>query len=147
MPFCKNCGSRISKFDKELCPVCGQKKPLEGARSDTVEITTELDVHDKDVRKTYQLHFRLNTFLYFGLLGWTGLGFFYLKFKKLGLIWLLSNLLVLGGLITLFIFVISPTNWLTYASPVAIVYLINIGVGVFFLCKNDLKDGNGEFIR
>ena len=31
MPYCKNCGARITKFEKDICPVCGQKKPLEGA--------------------------------------------------------------------------------------------------------------------
>ena len=62
MPYCKNCGARITKFDKDLCPVCGAKKPLEGAHSDTIEITTELNVHNKEARKEYEIHFRLNTF-------------------------------------------------------------------------------------
>ncbi len=147
MPYCKNCGARITKFDKEICPVCGTKKPLVGAHSDTVEITTELDIHSKDARKEYDIHFRLNTFIYFLFLGWTGAGFFYLEFKKLGWIWLASNLVLIAGLIVAFIFAISPTNWLTYVAPFAAAYLINIGVGVFYLCKSDLKDGNGEFIR
>lgn len=147
MPYCKNCGARITKFEKDICPVCGQKKPLEGAYSDTVEITTELNVHDKKQREGYQIHFRLNTFIYFAFLGFTGAGFFYLRFKKLGLIWLLSNLVVLGGLIALFALTISPTNWISYVAPVAIIYLINMGVAVYFLVKSNIKDGNGEFIR
>ena len=147
MPYCKNCGARITKFEKDICPICGQKKPLEGAHSDTVEITTELNVHDKKQREGYQIHFRLNTFVFFIFLGWTGAGFFYLKFKKIGLIWLLSNLAVLAGLMVLFAWTISPTSWISYLAPVAIIYLINIGVGLFFLFKNDVKDGNGEFIR
>ena len=57
MPYCKNCGSRITKFDKEICPVCGEKKPLDGAVSDTVEITTELNVKDKNIGKIYKGHF------------------------------------------------------------------------------------------
>lgn len=147
MPYCKNCGARITKFNKDICPVCGAKRPLEGASSDTVEITTELDIHNKETRKVYDIHFRLNTFIYFIFIGWTGAAFFYLKFKKLGLIWLLSNLAVIAGLIVAFIFAISPTSWITYVAPVAVVYLVNCGVGVYYLCKNDLKDGNGEFIK
>ena len=147
MPYCKNCGARITKFEKDMCPVCGQKKPLEGAHSDTVEFTTELNIHNKEKRGDYQIHFRLNAFVLFAFVGFTGAGFFYLKFKKLGLIWLASNLVVLGGLIALFALTISPTSWISYVAPVAIIYLINMGVAIYFLVKNDIKDGNGEFIR
>lgn len=147
MPFCKNCGSRITKFEKDICPICGAKKPLEGANSDTVEITSEFDIHSKEGKKAYDVHFRLNAFVYFSFLGWTGAGFFYLKFKKMGLIWLLANLAVIGGFIGLFIGLIGPTSWLTYTAPFAVVYLINIGLGIYYLVKENNKDGNGEFIR
>ena len=147
MPYCKNCGSRITKFDKDLCPVCGTKNPLEGSHSDTVEITSELKIHDKENRGEYVPHFKLNAFIYFTFLGWTGLGFFYLRFKKMGFIWLASNLLVLGGLILLFTLTISPTNWISYVAPVAVIYLINIGVALYFLFKDNVKDGDGEFIH
>ena len=147
MPFCKSCGSRISRFDKELCPICGTKKPLEGASSDTVEITTELDIHNKDSKKVYNGHFRLDTFLWFMLLGWTGAGFFYLNFKKRAIIWLIANLIVIGGLLALFGILIGFNNWIVYVAPFAAVYLINIGVAIYYLCKRDVKDGNGEFIH
>lgn len=147
MPYCKNCGSRITKFDKDLCPVCGQVKPLEGAHSDTVEITSELDIHSKTGREEYKPSFRFNAFIYFTFLGWTGAGFFYLKFKKLGFIWLAANIAVLAGLTLLFIFTISPKQWITYVAPFAAVYLINIAVALFYLFKSNLKDGNGEFIH
>ncbi len=148
MPYCRNCGARITKFEKEICPVCGTKYPLDGATSDTVEITSQLNVHQKDTKKVYDVHFRLNTFIWFTFLGWTGAGWFYLKFKKIGAIWLAANLLVLGGLMALFaLVVLEPTAWLAYLAPVSIVYLVNIGVGIFYLCKTNLKDGNGEFIR
>ena len=147
MPYCKNCGSRITKFDKELCPICGQKKPLEGASSDTVEITTELDIHDKDSKKVYAGHFRLDTFLWFMLLGWTGAGFFYLQFKKRAIIWLVCNLVLIAGLVVLFGFLIGFNQWIVYVAPFAVIYLINIGVAIYYLCKRDVKDGNGEFIH
>lgn len=147
MPYCKNCGSRITKFDKEFCPICGQKKPLEGASSDTVEITTELDIHDKDSKKVYAGHFRLDTFLWFMLIGWTGAGFFYLQFKKRAIIWLVCNLVLIAGLVVLFGFLIGFNQWIVYVAPFAVIYLINIGVAIYYLCKRDVKDGNGEFIH
>lgn len=147
MPYCRNCGSRITKFDKDMCPVCGTKKPLEGVSSDTVEITSELDIHSKEGKKQYQAHFRLTAFMLFAFIGWTGAGYFYLKFKKLGLIWLFSNLVVLLGLGALFVLLIGYKEVIGYFVSPAIVYLVNIIVGIFFLAKKDIKDGNGEFIR
>ena len=147
MPYCKNCGARITKFEKDLCPICGQKHPLEGATSDTVEITTDLKIHDKNRQEKYKAHFRLDTFLLFLFVGFTGAGFFYLNFKKRGLIWLICNLVAIAGLTVLFIFLLSPKSWITYVAPFAAVYLVNIGVGVYYLCKTDIKDGNGEFIH
>lgn len=148
MPYCRNCHTRITKFEKDICPVCGTRNPLDGASSDTVEITSQLDLGEKANRKIYKAHFRLNTFIWFLFLGWTGAGFFYLNFKKRGLIWLLCNVAVLAGLIALFAFVVLDyKNWLAYAAPVSIVYLANIGVAIYFLCKKDIKDGNGEFIH
>ena len=147
MPYCKNCGARITKFEKDLCPVCGAKKPLEGASSDTVEITTEINVHDKSTRQVYDAHFRLTTFILFSLVGFTGAGLFYLKYRKYGLMWLATNILVLGGLIALFGLLISFTSWIPYVASVSIIYLINIASGICFLVKKDIKDGNGEFIR
>lgn len=148
MPYCRNCGARITKFEKDICPVCGTRNPLDGANSDTVEITSQLDLGQKANRKIYKAHFRLNTFIWFIFLGWTGAGFFYLNFKKRGIIWLLCNLVVLGGLIALFALAITGAkNWLSYAAPVSIMYLVNIGIGIYYLCKKDIKDGNGEFIH
>ena len=52
MPVCRHCGTRITKFDTDRCPVCGELNPLEGVTSDTVEITTEIDLSD-ELKKTY----------------------------------------------------------------------------------------------
>ena len=147
MPYCKNCGARITKFEKDICPVCGQKKPLEGASSDTVEITTELNVHSKEAREVYKVHFRSVTFALFSLIGFTGAGLFYLRFRKYGFIWLATNLALLGIFIVLFGFTISFTSWIPYVASIAAIYILNIACGLFFIFKKDIKDGNGEFIR
>ena len=44
MPTCRNCGARLSKFDKDICPVCGTPDPLKGVTSETVEITSQVDL-------------------------------------------------------------------------------------------------------
>ena len=147
MPYCKNCGSRITKFEKDICPICGAKQPLVGASSDTVEITTELNVHDRQGELKYAAHYRITAFVLFAFLGWTGAGFFYLNFKKFGWIWLACNLAVIGGLMALFILTLGVKTWISYVAPFAVIYLINMGLSLYFLFKNDVKDGNGEFIH
>ena len=64
MPKCKNCGTRLTKFDNEICPVCGVEHPLEGVSSETIEITSKLDI-DKEEFKDYHPTKRINVFLFF----------------------------------------------------------------------------------
>ena len=147
MPYCRNCGSRITKFDKDMCPICGTKNPLQGVNSDTVEITTELNIHSSEGKKQYQAHFRSTSFILSALIGWTGATFFYLKYKKLGFLWLALNLILMLGLGALFVLLIGYKEVIGYFVSPAIIYLVNIGTGLYFLFKKDIKDGNGEFIR
>ena len=35
MPKCKECGETITKFDKEICPYCGCKDPIDKDREET----------------------------------------------------------------------------------------------------------------
>lgn len=147
MPYCRSCGARITKFEKDMCPICGAKNPLEGASSDTIEVTSELDINEKTNRKIYKAHFRFDTFMWFSFLGFTGAGFFYLNFKKVGYIWLAANLAFIGGLIALFVALLSPKSWISYVAPIALTYVINMAIGVYYLVKKDVKDGNGEFIH
>ena len=51
MPTCRECHSRISKFDKDICPVCGAKNPLDGVTSDTIEITHEIDISNPEFQQ------------------------------------------------------------------------------------------------
>ena len=145
MPNCKNCGSRISKFDKDRCPVCGTVAPLKGVSSDTVEITSEIDLKSGEFK--FKPKERNVAVLFFFLLGFTGAGFFYLVKKKTGLIWLIGNLLVIGLLFLLFYLPVNAGLLWAIVIPMIISYIVNIVVGFFYLMKSDIKDGRGEFIR
>ena len=146
MPNCKNCGARISKFDADMCPVCGVKKPLEGVTSETVEITTELNVEDPAF-KDYKGTKRITACLLSAFLGVFGVGFFYTKRSKTGLIWLLINLVLIGGVGSLLAFVVKMDIVWSFIIPLVALYLVNIAIGLYFLLKPDLKDGNGEFMH
>lgn len=146
MPNCKNCGARISKFDADMCPVCGTRKPLEGVTSETVEITTELNVKDPAF-KQYKPTKRSTACLLSIFLGIFGVGFFYTKRSKAGIFWLIINLILIGGIGSLLAFVIKMDIIWSFVIPVIACYLINIVIGLYFLLKPDLKDGNGEFMH
>ncbi len=147
MPICKNCGSRLTRFDKDVCPVCGFKKPLEGVSSDTIEITAEISAVKDDNKSSYKPKSRKMAFLYSALLGFTGAPFYYLKYYMTGMIWLLANLLVGGGIfVPLFVFA-QLSLLLSLLISIGTLYILNIILGFYFLSKHDLKDGRGEFLR
>lgn len=146
MPVCNNCGSRISKFDKDMCPICGALKPLEGVSSETIEITSEIKLGNHEF-KNYQFTSRLITCLLFVFLGIFGAGFFYAKYKKAGLIWLIGNVVVIGGLGSILAFLTNMGILWGYLVPLFVCYFINIVAGLYFLLKSNLKDGNGEFMH
>lgn len=145
MPNCKNCGARISKFDADMCPVCGTKKPLEGINSETIEITSQIDLNNfaegqKVVRRRKKLLFL------FLVIGFVGAPFFYLKKKKAAILWLILNLILLGGLFALFFFAFKLHIAIAILIPVLVVYFINGVMGAIYHFLPDLKDGDGEFV-
>lgn len=145
MPNCRNCGARLSKFDTDLCPVCGIKNPLEGISSETVEITSQIDL--SDMKEGQRVVRRRKTLaLLFYTLGFTGAPFFYIKKAVLGLIWLLCNLVVIGGLFALFYAAIKAHIAVAIVVPVLIAYVINIVIGVVYNFLPNIRDGEGEFI-
>ena len=145
MPNCRNCGARLSKFDADICPVCGTKKPLEGVNSETIEITSQIDLNNfaegqKVVRR------RKTLLVLFLAVGFTGTPFFYLKKKKMAIIWLLINFIILGGLFALFFALIKPHIVISILIPIVAVYLLNSIMGAIYHFLPDLKDGEGAFV-
>ena len=54
MPNCRNCGTRLTKFEKDLCPICGCKNPLEGVSSETIEITSQIGGISEELKDYHQ---------------------------------------------------------------------------------------------
>ena len=145
MPSCRNCGARLSKFDNDICPVCGTKNPLQGVSSETIEITSQVDLSGfKAAQKVVR---RRKTMLLLSLvLGFTGASFFYIKKKVLGLVWLLCNVLVIAGIVLGLYLGVKLNIAVSIVIPVCAIYLANAIVGLAYFYKKDLKDGEGEFV-
>ena len=145
MPSCRNCGARLSKFDKDICPVCGTLKPLEGVDSETVEITSQVDLSGFTAGQKVMRH-RKTMLLLSCLLGFTGAMFFYLKNKKTAIIWLILNLALIASVAVLLFTLPHLHIAISLVIGFAISYLANVIVGLIYYFKPDLKDGEGEFV-
>ena len=145
MPNCRNCGARLSKFDSDICPVCGTSKPLEGVSSETIEITSQVDL--SNFKAGQKIVRRRKIMLILSLLiGWTGAMFFYLKNKRNALLWLLINLGDIAGVSILMFTAVKLNIGLSLLIGFGFAYLCNIILGLCFFAKKDLKDGEGEFV-
>ena len=145
MPNCRNCGARISKFDKDICPVCGTKNPLEGVSSETVEITSQIDLNNF-VEGQKVVCRRKKLLALFLACGFTAVQFFYLKKKKFAIFWLILNLVLLGALFTLLFMLPGVHVAIAIAVPIIFIYALNSIMGAIYYFLPDLKDGNGEFV-
>ena len=145
MPICRHCKSRISKLDKDRCPICGELNPLDGVTSDTVEITTDIDL-SSEIFSDYKPKKRKVFLLLSCLIGWLGMQFFYLKFYKMGLVWLACNLLIaVGGFLGFFFGVNSLV--LAIVIPLAVLYVANITLGLLVFNRPSIKDAEGNLLK
>lgn len=146
MPVCKNCNSRISKFDKDICPVCGCVDPISTEHSETVEITSNISL-ENELGKGVRVRKKSIALTLALLLPFFGTPFYYLRFPKKGLIWMAINLAFIGILFVLAYFLILKNLLWSIIAPLIIAYIFNIWLGIFLYTKKDYKDGYGELVR
>ncbi len=149
MPKCKNCGENITKFDKEICPFCGEKNPIDTTKEDTCDVTQTLNTINLNTKEQIHLkeHKKIINFVLCLFLGLFGADSFYLGFKKEGLIRILSTVLIYGGCFLLFYFLVFTKNLvLSLTVPFAVIYFIYIVLSIVILFKRS-KDSNGVFLR
>ena len=145
MPNCRYCGARISKFDADICPVCGTKDPLKDVNSETIEITSQIDINGfKEGQKVVRRKKKL--LIYFILLGIFGVPLFYIKKRPLGAVWAISNILLFVASFMLLNFSAHLLTPLAVAIPLLALIIVNTVVGVIMFYTPNLKDGEGEFI-
>ena len=144
MPVCRNCKKRIERFNKDRCPICGIEHPFEGVSSDTVEITTNIDVDSVGV--DYNPRKKKKMLLFFCLVGLTGIPFFYLHKKLLGFLQIVWSLLIISGVAVLLWFFTPLINYFCGLCGLGAAYLVNILLGLILYKTPNLKDGDGEFV-
>ena len=145
MPNCRNCGARLSKFDNDICPVCGTKDPLKGVSSETIEITSQVDLNNFQEGQKVIRH-RKKMLILFLTVGFTGMGFFYIKKKREAFICLVTSVLLFTSGFLLLHLLAGLNIALSIIIPIATVYVLNAVLGLIYYFTPDVKDGEGEFI-
>lgn len=144
---CKNCGEKLTKFNKEICPYCGFKEPFdeEDLETDTTGRIDIVSVNSTPITDYEKKSMKRFVFLT-SLAGFSGAGFFYIKRKTAFIVSLLFNICLLLGFALVFYF--STKNiFLTIILPIVIDYIINI-IFSFLVYKRliSIHDNNGEFL-
>jgi TM2 domain-containing membrane protein YozV len=79
-------------------------------------------------------------------LGWTGAHFFYLGYKKNGIIALIVSLAIIAGGGSLLFFA-AKMGWLAYLLAFLAAWIVYPGLAIRYLKSDTYKDANGEFLR
>ncbi len=149
MPTCKNCRKKITKFDKDICPYCGTKDPIDYSLEKTNDLTQVLDTYGSNEVNFIQRSRKVNSLLMM-FLGFISADAFYLGFVKYGLIRLFINLVVYGGLFCIFyflnVFSIAPIT-LSLVVSFLIIFFIYLILGLFSLRVRTKKDANGVLLK
>ncbi len=146
MPKCRNCGTRLSKLDNDICPVCGIDNPFQGVNSETIEITSQIS-SAKEEYDSYKPLYKIIAVLLFLLCGFTGAPLFYLKYNKQGIIWLFLNIVIFAIIFLLLYFVAKISLLFAILIPIFTIYGINILLAIALLLKKNIKANNGEFLK
>lgn len=144
MPVCRNCNSRIDKFNKDRCPICGVEHPFDGVSSDTVEVTSRIDSDNLEI--DYHPRKRKTLLILFALCGFTGVPFFYLRRAVIGIVYGIINLALLAASMILLIQFTPLHIAVSIIVPLVVFVFINTLVGLYYYNLPNIKDGHGVFL-
>lgn len=143
MVKCKYCGQNISRLDKDICPFCGGKSPLEGTDASTQDVTKVLEQYSS--AKKIKHHSRVVAAILSFLLGFLGINFLYVGRTKKFLISLCFSIVLIGGVGSV-LFFLTPLKIFGYLIPYFLIEIVMIVVGINYLIRHDITDSNGEFL-
>ncbi|MCR5491506.1 MAG: TM2 domain-containing protein [Bacilli bacterium] len=145
MPYCKSCHAKISKFDTDICPHCGERNPIDPDYA-TMDITKRFDLMG-DNEPLYRSKSQKTASILSMTLGYFGVHFFYIKKINFGIFAILATLVLVGGIGSALYFGADVHPAISYLAPFAAVWVYWLVYGILFSKRNSPKDGEGEFLR
>ena len=146
MPKCKYCHENITRFDKEICPFCGSKKPLDGIDDSTYDITQCIDIMNKQGDIDFKQRSHVTNALLCMFLGFFGADAFYLGFNKIAIIRILVNIVLFLG-VSLPLFFTTSLTYFSFTIVGGALFLLYFILGIVNFFIKGKKDVNGVFIR
>lgn len=142
---CKNCGEKLTKFNKEICPYCGCQNPLSDSVAETDTTRAVSYINEEEVKinqKSFKTFLLLTYFL-----GIFGIEYVYLNKIKEFIFTLLANLVIY--ICVFFICFASKMDvWAIILVPFIVLYVLSIGYGLFLTFgKSVVKDSNGVSLK
>ncbi len=150
MPKCKYCGQSITKFDKEMCPYCGAKNPIDSSNPQTADITEAINTVNPtdEARVNYKPKKKVINAVLCMFLGFLGIDELYLGFRNRFLIRLIINAICYVALLLIFYFTKAiVSSGLLFILPLIIVFSVWFIVGIIFFVLKNKKDANGAFLK
>ncbi len=150
MPKCKYCGQSITKFDKEMCPYCGAKNPIDSSNPQTTDITEAINTVNPtdEARVNYKPKKKVINAVLCMFLGFLGIDELYLGFRNRFLIRLIINAICYVALLLIFYFTKAiVSGGLLFTLPLIIVFSVWFIVGIIFFVLKNKKDANGAFLK
>ncbi len=142
---CKNCGEKLTKFNKEICPYCGCKDPLSESIAETDTTKAVSYVNEEEVKinqKSFKTFLLLTYFL-----GIFGAQYLYLNKIKEFIFTSIANLIIY--ICVFFIcFASKVDTWAMILVPLIVLYILSIGYGLFLTFRKSIvKDNNGVSLK
>ena len=145
MAQCKYCHASITRIDKEVCPFCGGKRPLDGTDTSTQDVTKIVDQLENAVEIKHKK--RWIAVLLSLLFGFLGAPHFYLGKTKKGFltIAICCGFICAIGMILLFIAKL-PALW-AFLIPYFATEIYSIICAFVYLTNHSIQDSHGEFLE
>ena len=145
MAQCKYCHASITRIDKEVCPFCGGKRPLDGTDTSTQDVTKIVDQLENAVEIKHKK--RVVASILALLFGFLGAPHIYLgKFKK-GLISASICLGFIGIIGLILLFATKLPIIFDFLIPYFVVEAYCIYCAFVYLTKHNIQDSHGEFLE
>ncbi len=141
MPRCRNCGREITRFDQDICPHCGAKRPIDPGY-ETMDMTGFLDRMGGGVEELRPARKERTYRILLFLLGFLGADLFYLGKWEKGLFALLGGLL-LAGLLALGLYFVPGIGLWGILIALALLLAAHL-VRAFLSLGREVRDRDGE---
>ena len=145
MAQCKYCRASITRIDREVCPFCGGKRPLDGTDTSTQDVTKIVDQLENAVEIKHKKRI-VAAFLavFFGLFG---APHFYLGKVKKGFLTACICLGLIGVVGLILFFAAKWHSVFAFLIPYFVVEAYSLFTAFVYLTRHNIQDSHGEFLE